>query len=359
MAIFSPKYIITNSITNNLLEIERIKSEITNLPVSRKLLHSLRQTAKLSTIHYSTQIEGNRLSEIEVEQVLIENKIIPNRQRDEKEIKGYYVALDYLECIKNKKILEESDIKTLHALVEGGGNKKIKPTEYREGQNVIKDSISGSIVYMPPEAFDVANLMKELVNWINADDDIPAPIKAGMAHYQFVTIHPYFDGNGRCARLLTTLLLHKKGYDLSGIYSLEEYYAKDLQGYYEALTIGESHNYYMGRAECDITKWIEYFVNGMNIAFKSVYKKAQQFKNEKDDTKILRELDIKQRQILELFQTQKFITANDIAEFFNFSQRSGRNLALTWVNENFLIAIGEGKKRKYQLTKEIENSISD
>ena len=359
MAKFSPKFTITNSITNNLLEIERIKSEIKNFPVNHKLLHSLRQTARLSTIHYSTQIEGNRLTEIEVEQVLIENKTIPNRQRDEKEIKGYYVALDYLENIKSKKIVEENDIKTLHALVESGGNKKIKPTDYREGQNVIKDSLSGNIVYMPPESCDVENLMKELIKWINTEDDIPAPIKASIAHYQFVTIHPYFDGNGRCARLLTTLLLHKNGYDLSGIYSLEEYYAKDLQGYYDALTIGDSHNYYMGRAECDITKWIEYFINGMNIAFKSVYKKAQKFKSEKDDTKILRELDSKQRQILELFQSQKFITSNDIAVFFNFSQRSARNLALNWVNENFLTTVGEGKKRKYQLAKELEDKIFD
>lgn len=56
--------------------------------------------------------------------------------------------------------------------------------------------------------------------------------------------------------LLTTLALNKNGYDLKGIYSLEEYYAKDLQGYYEAITIGDSHNYYLGRAEVDITNWV-------------------------------------------------------------------------------------------------------
>ena len=62
---------------------------------------------------------------------------------------------------------------------------------------------------MPPEANDVPKLMKSLVNWINSSrDEIPCPIIAGIAHYQFATIHPYYDGNGRTARLLTTLVLH-------------------------------------------------------------------------------------------------------------------------------------------------------
>ena len=109
---------------------------------------------------------------------------------------------------------------------------------------------------MPPEAHDVSPLMKGLVDWINEsikEQELPAPIIAGLVHYQFATIHPYYDGNGRTARLLTTFMLHKMGYGMKGIYSLEEYYAKNLQGYYKALTIGKSHNYYGGRAKADVT----------------------------------------------------------------------------------------------------------
>lgn len=361
MAKFEPKYEITNSIANNLIQIERVKEGIKNLPINPKLLTSLRETAKMTTIHYSTQIEGNRLSQEEVYNVLKNpNKVISNtgRIRDEKEIKGYYIALDYVEkLIKEKATITEKHIKQLHALVEGGGNNKVKPTEYREGQNVITDSLSGNIVYMPPEAKDVSMLMKEFVNWINTTNDIPVPIKAAIIHYQFVTIHPYFDGNGRTARLLTTLALHKGGYDLKGIYSLEEYYAKDLQGYYDAITIGESHNYYLGRAESDITKWIEYFVNGMAIAFNSVYKKAEENKNTKDEVRVLRELDSKQRQILNLFETQKYITAKDVAEFFKFAPRTARLLVSEWVNSGFLHYDGEGRKRKYFLSEKYENIL--
>ena len=355
---FNPKYTITNTIANNLLKIERIKEGIKNLPITAHLLSSLRKTAKLSTVHYSTQIEGNRLSQDEVSSILLQNKEIKNRVRDEKEIKGYYVAIDYAEKLAKKKgNISENDIKILHALVEGGGSLKVKPTEYRNGQNVITDSLSGRIVYMPPEAKDVEGLMKAFIKWLNNPDDTPVPIKAAIAHYQFVTIHPYFDGNGRTARLLTTLILHKFGYDLKGIYSLEEYYAKDLNGYYEAITIGDHHNYYMGRADADITKWVEYFINGMAIAFNSVYKQAEKNKESKDKTKALRELDLKQRQILGLFENQKYITTKDVAGFFNFSPRAARFLIQNWVSQNFLTPHGEGKSRKYSLGEKYESIV--
>ena len=360
MAEFKPKFSITNSIVNNLLEIERVKEGIKTLPINPKLLSSLRETAKISTVHYSTQIEGNRLSHEEVKNLISDKKNLSNtgRVRDEKEIRGYYAALDYAEKLsKSKTPITEDVIKHIHALVCGGGSTKVKNSEYRNGQNVITDSSTGNIVYMPPEAHDVAELMKEFVSWINSEKDLPAPIWAGIIHYQFVTIHPYFDGNGRTARLLTTLALHLSGYDLKGIYSLEEYYAKDLSGYYEAITIGKSHNYYLGRAEADITKWIEYFVRGMAVAFKSVYSKAKEQKSSKDEINVLRELDAKQRQILSLFETQKFITSKDIAEFYKFAPRTARQLAANWVNTGFLISVGEGKQRKYQLNEKIEKIL--
>ena len=80
-----------------------------------------------------------------------------------------------------------------------------------------------------------------------------------MVHYQFMTIHPYYDGNGRTARLLATFILHKGGYGLGGFFSLGEHYARGLQGYYRALTIHPRHNY-SGRREADLTPWLEYFI---------------------------------------------------------------------------------------------------
>ncbi|MGH9162648.1 MAG: Fic family protein [Vicinamibacteraceae bacterium] len=95
----------------------------------------------------------------------------------------------------------------------------------------------------------------------------PTPIAAALAHYQFVTIHPFMDGNGRTARLLATLILHRAGLGLRGFFSLEEYHARDLAEYYRQLATHPNHNYYEGRAEVDLTSWVEYFTRGVARVF--------------------------------------------------------------------------------------------
>ena len=108
---------------------------------------------------------------------------------------------------------------------------------------------------MPPEAHDVPGLMAAMVRWIKeaGNKRVPVPLIAGLAHYQFVTIHPFYDGNGRTARLLATYLLHVGGYGMNGLFSLEEHHARDLPGYYSALAVHPHHNYYEGRADADLT----------------------------------------------------------------------------------------------------------
>jgi Fic family protein len=336
------------------MEIEGIKEVIKCLSITPTIIKTLRESARLKSTHYSTYIEGNRLAEDEVEEIVKNDKSFKGRERDEKEIKGYFIALEYVEKNANKPITEQT-IKTIHALVDGGGRNNIKPTPYRDGQNVIRDSSDGRIVYMPPEYKDVPVLMKEFVEYLNSNTNkLPIPVLAGIAHYQFTTIHPYYDGNGRTARLLTNLVLYRGGYDLKGIYSLEEYYANNLQEYYKSISIGEHHNYHFGRAEADITPWIEYFVFGMLSAFKNVRKHAENQigKNNEDKTKILRTLTPQQRKVLTLFEDTDIITSNDIAKLFNFTQRSARNIANKLVNEGFLeIKNKANRTRSFKLNK--------
>ncbi|MDR0952926.1 MAG: Fic family protein [Elusimicrobiota bacterium] len=323
-------------------------------------MKTLRDSARLQSVHYSTRIEGNRLSQKEVERVINHKEHFMGRLRDEQEIKGYYIALEWLESNLSKPITEET-LKTIHALVEGGGKKQLKPTPYRDGQNVIKDSSSGAIVYMPPEAKDVAKLMRDMVAWLkDKKEELPTPILAAIAHYQLATIHPYYDGNGRTARLLATLVLYQGGYDLKGLYSLEEYYARNLHAYYDAISRGEHHNYYFGRENADITPWIEYFVLGMLDSFENVKKRAEeaQNKDKTDKSKLLRTLTPKQRQVLTLFEAQDTITSRDIQHLFGFSARSARLLCNTLIAEGFLIISNRAaKNRTYKLSAQYEELI--
>lgn len=363
-----PNYRITPRLTNYLLEIERHKEAFHVLPVTATLITSLRETARLLSTHYSTQIEGNMLTPKEVKQVVAGKKGgFPGRERDEREVRNYFRALEYVEeQLKGNVIIDEKLIKTIHSLVLVGTQKS---TPYREGQNVIRDGSSGGIVYMPPEATDAPALMKAMVDWINTEveaENLPAPIIAALAHYQFATIHPYYDGNGRTARLLTTFILHKTGYGMKGIYALEEYYAKNLQGYYDALTIGNSHNYYGGRAEADVTSFIEYFLSGMALAFKNVREKAQELHRDQrldspfGQTQKLRNLSPQQRQSLSLFLQQKEVSVSDIARHLGLKSRSTYGLVKKWIDNGFLQITNTSKKaRKYSLTKDWEQQLMD
>jgi Fic family protein len=351
--VFNPVFTITPAIATGLMRVEAVRQAIQLLPITPRVLANLRETSRLFATHYSTMIEGNRLTQEQVAQVILAGQHFPGRDRDRDEVRGYYAAVGELERIaRGKDAISASVAQRLHALVMGGGRARVKLTPWRDGQNVTRDSRSNGIVYMPPEAADIASLMSGLVAWINRNDGLPVPLKSGIAHYQFATIHPYYDGNGRTARLLTTLILHRGGYDLKGIYALEEYYARDLKAYYAALTIGPSHNYYLGRAEADITPWIAYFIEGMAASFEKVRDQAirEAKSGGRDQSKLLRSLDPRQRQVLTLFRKSQEITAKDVARLFGHKPRATALLCQRWVANGFLVITDPARKtRRYRL----------
>lgn len=354
---FSPHFTITPRLAKLIADIEVSRQAVGILPVTAQMLATLRQTARLASTHYSTAIEGNRLTQEQVKEVIVGGGKFPNRERDEQEVRNYYRALDYVERIaKQSGNVTERQIQTLHGFAYKGCE---KPTPYRDGQNVIREGSRGVVVYIPPKPADVPILMHDMVQWLGKQADIlPLPLLAGIAHYEFATIHPYYDGNGRTARLLATLILHKYGYGMNGIYSLEEYYAKNLPAYYAALTVGGNDDYYEGkRATADITGFLEYFISGMADSFANVKAHAEKAKKDgqADQSATLRSLNPQQRQVLRLFFNQEQITAKNIAEYFSISPRQARHLCGKWVEGRFLIIANPAlKTRSYCLATSYE-----
>ena len=348
------KFKFTPSIVRNLLNIERVRETVHLTILPPALAEALRFQAHLRSTHYSTAIEGNRLTLKETKLVVQQGQRIAGRERDVLEVERYYQALQQMETLVDEgQNITEARIRKLHAILYSG--RRAKPTLYRDGQNVIRES-SGKIVYMPPEAADVPNLMNGLVAWIHkAKDDLPIPVVAGVAHYQFETIHPFFDGNGRTGRMLTTWILYQNGYDLGKFYALEEFYAHDLQRYYASLVTHPHHNYYFGRHKADITSWLDYFLDGMAIVFERV---AEQIRAEMgneaydpDTLALLRTLDHRARRVLSLFSTQKYIRSSEVASLLGISVRQTRDLLSRWVGEGWLEMADPSKRgRKYQLT---------
>lgn len=359
---FKPKFSLKPSTVKSLMAIEVAKESIQGLPITAAMLSSLRESARLLATHYSTQIEGNRLTVAEVEKIIEGGGGLVGRERDETEVRNYYRALNYVEKLsRQKRKITEDTIQKIHGFVMNGAE---KASDYRDGQNVIRESGSGAIIYLPPEASDVPGLMSELVEWINNEvetNNLPIPVIAGLAHYQFATIHPYYDGNGRTARLLTTLILHQYGYDLKGVYSLEEYYAVNLFAYYDALTVGKNHNYYEGnRAEADISGFLEYFLDGMAHSFEIIKERAHAVGGEKkpDQSDILRTINAQQRQALNLFKRQRVITSQELASFLKVAPRTSRDLCAKWLKSDFIeIENPSRKARSYKLAPKYEALI--
>ena len=345
------------------MTIEAARQALGELPIDVQMLTALRETARLKATHYSTQIEGNRLTQAQVQEALAGARF-PGRERDETEVRNYYRALEHVEVLAQQHPgpIEEGDIQRLHGLVLEG---RASPTPYRAGQNVIRDATSGDLVYLPPEAQDVPALMAALLDWIATQmqhEELPVPLIAALAHYQFATIHPYYDGNGRTARLLTTLILHKAGYGLKGIYSLEEYYATNLSGYYKALAVGSSHNYYFGRAEAPVTGFVEYFCQGMAEAFSRVRNQALQAakRGSRDKSALLRALDPRERRLLTLFVRQGTASASEIAAHLGLSTRTVVSLCRGWVSAGFLALHDPSRKnRSYRLGARYETLIAE
>lgn len=265
------RYTFTPAIVRDLMEIEATRQAVQLTVLPPVVAEVLRQSARLRATHYSTRIEGNRLTLAEAEQAVMEGRRFPGRERDVREVQNYYRALQQIEAwAEGGATISEEMVRKLHALVFTGP--RSRPTPYRDGQNVIREAATSAIVYLPPQAADVPRLMADLVAWIAMAEreGLPAPVIAGLAHYQFATIHPFFDGNGRTARTLTTLILYKHSYDLGRFYSLEEVYVADLPAYYAALQTHPHHNYYEGRADADLTNWLIYFLDTMTVVFRRV-----------------------------------------------------------------------------------------
>jgi Fic family protein len=345
------------------MEIEAVKTIVEHTPLSPAVEAQIRNRARIRSTHYSTRIEGNKLTLKEAQDVIQKKARFHGRERDVKEVRNYWEALLKVEDWAARKVeFSEDLIKRLHAIVDKG--KSAKPTPYRTGQNVIRESATGGMVYMPPEATDVPKLMAEMVRWVRKaeKEGLPVPIIASLVHYQFVTIHPYYDGNGRTARLLATFILQRDGYGLNGFFSLEEQHARDLVGYYMSLAVHEHHNYYMGRADADLTTWIEYFVALLAQVFAEARDEALRHtgKGLSHQPPEPRSLDRRARTVLALFAQKDRITAQDVAAALGLSTRMVRILLNKWADDGWLlIADTSNRGRAYTLSESYRQFIGN
>ena len=354
---YNPKYTTTSKMIKSLTSIEKAKEVVGGLHIPFDIEFKFRKEAFVKSTHYSTKIEGNALTMAQTRKLLEGGDVIA-RERDKREVLNYYDCLEFIsKSAKVKKPITEKLIKEIHSINMKGIFKGKLKGYYRETQNVIMDSATRRIVYMPPEAKEVSYLMKNLVDWLGKQKDIHPVIKVGIAHYQFVTIHPFMDGNGRTARALATYVLYKAGYDLKRFVSLDEYYSDDRSKYYKELQHCQGKNYY-DNPDVDITSWLEYFIYGAAVVFEEVKNKAVEagekiaVKLPEGKIRLLENIGPRERKLLKFFQDNAQLRTRDVAKIFKIKDRSARDLIKKWINLDLIRRRGSGKRDAYYVLSE-------
>jgi len=268
---FEPKFNYTYKIVNNLVEITSARELILNAYLVPKWEISLRREALIRAAHASTAIEGNPLSLEEVSKLAKGRKVTATR-RTKQEVLNYLNVLENIEKYQEAREIKETHILNLHRDIT---KETLENPEwegkYRDIQVYVGNKITGEIIFTPPPSNEVPILMEEFLTWLNSKESskLHPVIIAGISHYEFVRIHPFVDGNGRCARALATLILYIHEFDIKRFFTLDDYYDSDRIAYYSALKSVNQKN-------LDLTQWLEYFLEGVRVSILRVKEKVLQ-----------------------------------------------------------------------------------
>lgn len=262
------KISLTNDILKRITSIDEKRFSLGTVELPPAMKNRLRKNSKKKSSYASNKIEGNPLTEKEAENA-IERDEHQHFLKPEQEIRNYFLALNHLEeKLKKKEPFSKELLLEIQAMVEKGASKEKIGLRGAMPPGVlfaVYDSESGEAEYIPPEYSDIPALLDELTDYVNTTDDHPLII-AAVVHYQLVTIHPFEDGNGRTARLMSGYILDLYGYGFNGIGSLEEYFAYNPEEYYASLQMGLPALYYSGRnAPPHPEIWANYFLRMMEL----------------------------------------------------------------------------------------------
>jgi Fic family protein len=269
--LFNPIFTITPEINKALVEIERVRGFLDAVKLKDDWIADMQKKALILESHHSTHIEGTALS-LEQAQGILEGKKLKGIDRDdERELLNYKKAMDFISRYLGKDDpITEGIIRELHKItVRGVRGEKADPGNYRQIQNYVANSLTREIIYTPPGPLEVPHLMRDFLDWINKSEVLSPVLIAGIAQFQFVHVHPFIDGNGRTARLLSTLILYKTSYDFKRLFSISEYYDKDRPAYYNAIQTVRNN-------DMDMTVWLEYFVAGLRSQMEEIQEKGKQ-----------------------------------------------------------------------------------
>src|SRR5580692_6062355 len=261
---YQPQFTITTTLLTQAERIAALRERILAATVQVSWIPALQKDTRSRNTHSSTAIEGNPLTLEQVRAVEEGREIPAVAARAKREVLNYFAGLRFVEKNAAKKTISHEEILRLHKIMAGdvmdqGTAGRYRTMAVRVGR------------YVPPPPADVSGLMFELLAWWNKESIQMSPVlSSAIVHYRFEAIHPFADGNGRTGRALALWELYRRGFDTHHIFSVDEFYWENRPRYYEALDG-------VRREGEDLTGWLEYAAEGLQLTLERVWVRAQKF----------------------------------------------------------------------------------
>ncbi|MDR1679677.1 MAG: Fic family protein [Prevotellaceae bacterium] len=311
-----------------------------------RYLKELRKVATIESIGSSTRIEGATMTDEEVQQLLKDVKIATFKTRDEQEVIGYYEVLELVFDNFSDIKLSESYIKQLHQLLLQHSHKDERHRgSYKNLSNkVVATYPTGKqkTIFDTTEPALVEGEMYQLIQWTNSqwnEKTIHPLIVLAVFIYEFLSIHPFQDGNGRLSRLLTTLFLLKQGYEFMHYISFEHHIETHKKAYYDALMTAQRKR---KTGEDIIDKWLLFFLESLKTLTEQLDKKYDVFKQKGGY------LNERQKMLKEFILQQKTVKISDLSLAFPDISPNTLKKDLQYLKaEQMITTIGQGKGTVY------------
>ena len=293
-------------------------------------------------IKMHVKIEANKSSRIEGTRTTVEEDLLdvtdinPEKRDDWEEVQNYVKATNYgVERIKNGFPVCTRLIRELHKiLMQGVRGEHKTPGEFRTSQNWIGGSMPSNAVYVPPPHTEIAECLTDFEKFINNEEiDTPDLIKIAILHYQFESIHPFLDGNGRIGRLLIPLYIQSKGMlDKSCLY-ISDYIERNKDTYYDMLTRVRTHN--------DMIAWIKFFLKAVIETSKTAKEK---FRNVVELTmemdKIIVNLPVKSdnvKKVIDVLYNEPVINRKKLCDITKIKEGTIKNIINCLLENNIIV----------------------
>jgi Fic family protein len=282
----------------------------------------------------SSRIEGTQTN---IKEALIEEKDInPEKRNDWHEVQNYVTAMNTaIGELKNLPLSNRLIRNTHKILLSSVRGKHKNPGEFRQSQNWIGGASLSDAVFIPPSHTELTELLSDFESFVNNSDiKIPHLVRIAIAHYQFETIHPFLDGNGRIGRLLITLYLVSSGILEKPLLYLSDFFEKNKTLYYDNLTFVRTKN--------DLGQWVKFFLTGIIQTAENsstTLKKIIELKALIEKEKIV-QMGKRSKQALDLFHhlfRKPVISIKDVQAMTGLSPKAANDLTQSFVDKKILV----------------------